>query len=359
MNDEPEILFEAEDGMGRILLNRPKALNALTLGKIREMDATLRRWADSATVKMVLIEGAGDKAFCAGGDIRALAEAARVDDQETIRSFFSEEYALDRLIRTFPKPYVAVLNGITMGGGVGISLHGSHRVATENTLFAMPETGIGLFPDVGGTYALPRLPGHIGTYLGLTGARLGPADCLYAEVATHHVPTERLPEFEAALRDAARNAVSNEEVVQALTDVMDLYHDHLEDPPLEVHREAIDEAFGRDTVEEILETLDAMDTAWGKETAAVLRTKSPTSLKVSLRQMRAGLRLDFDRAMQLEYRLARRFLRAPDFQEGVRAVIVDKDQAPRWSPATLEAVTEERVRAWFAPLDDEPDLSFR
>lgn len=359
MNDEPEILFQVEDGIGRILLNRPKALNALTLAKIREMDTVLRRWVMDAAVKVVLIEGAGDKAFCAGGDIRALADAARAEDWMTVRAFFREEYILNRLIRTYPKPYVAILNGITMGGGVGISVHGSLRIVTENTLFAMPETGIGLFPDVGGTYVLPRLPGHLGTYLGLTGARLKAVDCLYTEVATHHVPTERMSDFKLALRDAARTAISMEEMVQALTDLMDLYHDHLEDPPLEARREAIDAAFGQESVEAILAVLDDMGPGWGADTAAVLRAKSPTSLKVTLQQLRAGPRLDFDRAMQLEYRLARRFLEAPDFQEGVRAVVVDKDQAPRWSPPTLGAVTDAAVRAWFAPLDDEPDLSFQ
>jgi len=358
MNDEPDILFEVDDGIGRILLNRPKALNALTLSKIREMDETLRRWIRQAGVKMVLIEGSGDKAFCAGGDIRALAEAARAKDEIMIRAFFSEEYALNRLIRTYPKPVVALLNGIVMGGGVGISIHGSHRIVTENTLFAMPETGIGFFPDVGGTYVLPRMPGLLGTYIGLTGARLGNRDCLYAEVGTHHVSTDRLTDLEEALREAARSAISHDEMVQSLTHLLDMFHDDLPDAPLEAHREAIDTVFAKETVEEIIADLEAMGPGWGADTAATLRSKSPTSLKVTLQQLRAGPRLDFDRAMQLEYRLARRFLHAPDFSEGVRAVIEDKDQAPKWSPATLEAVSDAEVRTWFGPMDDEPDLSF-
>jgi len=359
MTEDPEILFDRQDGLGRILLNRPKALNALTLTKIRQMDQTLRLWAEDAAVKMVLIEGAGDKAFCAGGDIRALADAARAGDVATIQAFFGEEYILNRLIRTYPKPYVAILNGITMGGGVGISIHGSYRIATETTLFAMPETGIGLFPDVGGTYVLPRLPGYIGTYLGLTGARLAAADCLYAGVATHHVPASCLREMEGAMRDVARSAISQDELERSLNTVLDHFHVPLDTPPLADHRTAIEAAFSRDTVEGVLEVLDDMGSVWATETAAVLRAKSPLSLKVTLHQMRAGSRLDFDRAMQLEYRLARRFLEASDFQEGVRAVIVDKDQKPQWSPATLDAVSDADVRARFAPMEEEPDLSFR
>ncbi|WP_299442047.1 enoyl-CoA hydratase/isomerase family protein [uncultured Rhodospira sp.] len=355
---EPEILFDIVEGVGRIVLNRPKALNALSLAKIGEMDRTLRGWADDPGVKAVIIEGAGNKAFCAGGDIRVLSDAARAGDDATIRQFFRAEYTLDRLIKTFPKPYLAFLNGITMGGGVGISVHGSHRIATENTLFAMPETGIGMIPDVGGTWFLPRCPGAVGLYLGLTGQRLKAADCLYAGIATHIVPAERLGDLEAGLCEAARRADDADRMWQAITDVLDVFHEDDEAPPLETHRAAIDAAFGQDSVESILSALDGMDTEWSAQTAATLRGKSPTALKVAFRQLRAGLQLDFDQAMQMEFRLATRITRTPDFSEGVRAAIIDKDNAPRWSPDTLEDVDDDQVRAFFAPLGDGDELAF-
>lgn len=355
---DAEILFDVGDGLGRILLNRPKALNALTIAKIAEMDTVLRAWAVDPKVKAVLIEGAGDKAFCAGGDIRALADAARAGDLATVHDFFRQEYTLDRLIKTYPKPVLAFLNGITMGGGVGISVHGSHRIVTENTVFAMPETGIGMFPDVGGTYFLPRCPGALGIYMGLTGARLRAADCLYTGVATHFVAAESLEPFETALRETTRHAGDAAAVMQAITDTLDLFHDDQDDPPLEAHRADIDRVFSLDSVEAILQALDDLGTDWGAKTAAILRTKAPTALKVALTQLRAGAKLDFDQAMRIEYRLAHRITAAPDFLEGVRAVIIDKDNAPRWSPPTLDAVSEEAVRAYFAPLEDGQDLTF-
>jgi len=361
---EPEILFDVVNGIGRILLNRPRALNALTRVKIAEMDQTLRAWATDPAVKAVIVEGAGDRAFCAGGDIRALSDAAKAGDDQSIRGFFREEYTLNRLIKTLPKPYLAVLNGITMGGGVGISVHGSHRIATENTLFAMPETGIGMFPDVGGTWFLPRCPGKIGTWLALTGERLKAADCLYAGIATHIVPANRLAALEDALREAVgalNGAGAGAAVTQAIADVLDGFHEAPVEAPLEPVRADIDRVFALETVEDILAALDGMGEGsggetWGARTAERLRQKSPTSLKVTLRQMRLGAGLDFDQAMGIEYRLACRFMRAPDFVEGVRATILEKDNAPRWSPATLDAVDDGVVTAFFGPLDEGDEL---
>ncbi|KAA5604148.1 enoyl-CoA hydratase/isomerase family protein [Roseospira marina] len=360
---EPEILFDVLGGIGRIRLNRPRALNALTLSKIRAMDTTLRTWATDPAVKAVVVEGAGDRAFCAGGDIRVLAEAARTGDDATIRGFFREEYTLDRLIKTYPKPVLPFLNGIVMGGGVGISVHGRYRIVTENTVFAMPETGIGLFPDVGGTYFLPRCPGWVGTWLALTGERLKAADCLYAGIATHVVPAAHLDALEAALRDATAEAETPEAADDVVAAVLDRFHEDPGPAPLAPHRAAIDAVFGLDSVEAMLAALDrqAADTgeeSWAARTAAILRQKAPTSLKVTLRQMRLGADLDFDAAMQTEFRLACRFLRAPDFVEGVRATLVDKDNRPRWTPATLEAVDATTVDGFFAPLDDREALTF-
>lgn len=353
-----EIQFDVEGGLGRILLNRPKALNALTIEKIAQMDRTLRQWETDPGVKAVVIEGAGDKAFCAGGDIRILSDAAKSGDHETIRRFFWTEYTLNRLIKKYRKPYLAFLNGITMGGGVGISVHGSHRIVTDNTVFAMPETGIGMFPDVGGTWFLPRCPGQLGIYLGLTGARLRAADCVYAGIATHNVAAEQLNELEIAIRRSLSSAEGESAVMQAITSMLDIYHDEDPNPPLAARREDIDRVFGLETIQDMLAALDAMGPGWGAETAAQLRAKSPTSLKVALRQMRAGPLLTFDRAMQIEYRIAQRIVCAPDFVEGVRAVVVDKDNAPKWSPPSLEAVSEESVRAFFAPLAEADELEF-
>ncbi|MBB4285054.1 enoyl-CoA hydratase/isomerase family protein [Roseospira goensis] len=355
---EPEIQFDILDGLGRILLNRPKALNALTIGKIREMDRTLRSWAADPGVKAVLIEGAGDRAFCAGGDIRALSDAAKAGDDATIGAFFREEYTLNRLIKTYPKPYLAVLNGITMGGGVGISVHGSHRIATETTVFAMPETGIGMIPDVGGTYALPRCPGAIGMYLGLTGHRLRADDCLYAGLATHRVPMARRGDLEDGLRAALPGADTPDAVRHRIDAVLADLAEPAGAPPLAAHRADIDRVFGLDGVAAMLAALDAMGPGWGADTAAVLRAKAPTALAVAVRQLRQGRDLDFDACMQLEYRLVRRITRAPDFVEGVRAVILDKDNTPRWTPDRLEAVDPAAVDAYFAPLADEDDLRF-
>jgi len=347
---EPEILFDILDGIGRILLNRPRALNALTVSKVGEMDRTLRAWAADPAVRAVLVEGAGDKAFCAGGDIRVLSDAAKAGDVETIRRFFREEYTLNRLVKGYPKPYIAVLNGITMGGGVGISVHGSHRVVTENTVFAMPETGIGMFPDVGGTFFLPRCPGQVGMYLALTGARLKAADCLYAGIGTHRVPADRLEALEQALRESGPGAAE-------VAAVLDAFHEPPTEPaPLAAHRADIDRVFALETVEAMLAALDEMGEGWGATTAARLREKSPTSLKVTLRQMRRGAGLDFDGAMRMEYRLALRFMQSPDFVEGVRAVILEKDNAPRWLPATLDAVDDATADGFFAPLEEGDDL---
>jgi len=342
-----EISLEVTGALGRIELKRPKALNALTLDQVHAIDPQLQAWAEDARVKAVLISGEGHKAFCAGGDIRALYDAGQRGDAAYFARFYHDEYRLNRRIRTYPKPYVALLDGIVMGGGVGVSVHGSHRVATEHVLFAMPETGIGMFPDVGGTWFLPRLPGAIGTYLALTGARLKAADCLYAGVATHFVPAARRDELIAALEEGG----TVDSVLAAL----------VADPgpaPLAQHRAAIDRCFSLDHIDEILAALEAEATDWATETRRTLLAKSPFATKVTLRQMRLGRILDFDDCMRAEYRLSQRFMAGPDFFEGVRAVIVDKDQSPRWQPASLDAVSDAAVEACFAPFEDGRDLGF-
>ncbi len=343
---EPEVLFEQRGAIGLITLNRPKALNALTLNMCHLMRDQLKAWATDPAVAAIVVRGAGEKAFCAGGDIRFLHDSGKAGDGGALR-FWADEYRLNTLIKRYPKPYISLVDGICMGGGVGVSVHGTYWIATEKTLFAMPETGIGLFPDVGGTYFLPRLPGKVGIYLGLTGARLKAADCLHAGLATHYVPSAELD----GLVDRLAAGEGVETVLSALC----------QDPgaaPIDPHREAIDRLFAGDTVEAIIAALDADGSDFAKAQAAGLRTKSPTSMKLTLRQLQEGARLDFEDCMRLEYRLTQAIIRGHDFFEGVRAVIIDKDQAPKWQPATLEAVTKAQIDAAFAkPAEGDLDLA--
>ena len=335
-----DVLFEKRGRAGLITLNRPKALNALTLAMVDAMDPQLRAWRDDPDVEVVIIRGAGERAFCAGGDIRALHDSGKAGTPYVI-DFYAHEYRLNTLIKRYPKPYVALINGIVMGGGVGVSVHGRARVCGEGTVFAMPETGIGLFPDVGGTYFLPRLPGELGTYLALTGSRLDVTDAKYAGIATHVVPAQQHEELVAALCDGSRAyeralsgfvvAPENKSKIAGLQ-------------PL------IDRHFGHASVETIIASLETDASLFAAETLKTLKTKSPTSLKVAYRQVREGAKLSFEECMRLEFRLTNRFMRGHDFYEGVRAVIVEKDNAPKWKPATLEGVTEADVAAYFAPL---------
>ena len=336
---DADILFERRGGIGLVTLNRPGALNALTHAMTTEMHAMLRAWEGDDGVSAVVVRGAGDRAFCAGGDIQALYRA-RGDDLDRSYRFYWDEYRLNTYIKHYAKPYVALIDGIVMGGGVGVSVHGSHRVVTEKALFAMPETGIGLFPDVGGTYFLPRCPGEIGMYLGLTGARLGAGDSLFAGVGTHHVPGARLESLTEAL--AANPA--------ALDAMLDEHAGTAEYGFLPTLRREIDAAFGAESVEAIVLALDAGLSPWAGKTLAIMRGKSPTSLKVAFRQLRQGRSLSFDACMRLEYRLVCRFMRGDDFYEGIRAAVIDKDRQPLWRPATIEAVAAAEVERYFASL---------
>ncbi len=339
-----DILFERRGGLGLVCLNRPQALNALTVEMTRRLDRALRDWAADSKVTAVAIRGVGGRAFCAGGDVRALSAAGPGSPYSDL--FYREEYALNRRIFRFPKPYVALIDGIVMGGGVGVSAHGSHRVATERTLFAMPETGIGLFPDVGATWLLSRCPGETGIYLGLTGARIPAADLIALGLAETMVPSQRLDALEAALAEVGGAAELDAAIAGLAADPGA--------PALQAYRAAIDRCFAEPTVERILAALDAEGTAWARSTAAALREKSPTSLKVALRQLRLGRELpDFEAAMRLEFRLVQRFMAGGDFFEGVRAAVIEKDRRPRWRPDRLEAVDEATVDAYFAPLERE------
>ena len=345
MSEEPEILFEKRGPIGIVTLNRPKVLNALTYNMVKQLHPQLEQWADDDSITTVVIQAVGEKAFCAGGDIRVLHDQGKAGSPEVI-NFYRDEYRLNRYIKRYPKPYVALMSGINMGGGVGVSVNGSHRVASERLTFAMPETGIGLFPDVGGTYFLPRCPGEVGMYLGLTGARLKVADAIYAGIADAFVPADRHEALLARLVDGA----AVDAAIAAETEATD-------DAPLAELQGPIDAAFSADSVDDILQRLDADASEWATKMAETIRSKSPLSTRVAFGQIRAGAELDFEDCMSLEFRLTNRFMAAPDFYEGVRAVVIDKDQAPKWQPASLDAVTDEQVAAYFSSLG-ENELTF-
>ena len=338
MTETDDILFEVDRGIAVVTLNRPAALNALTLDMIYAFEAKLRAWAADADIRAVVVRGAGKKGFCAGGDIRALYDGRGT---AITRDFFFEEYRLNRAVFHFPKPYIALMDGITMGGGVGVSIHATHRVACEPTLFAMPETGIGLFPDVGGSYFLPRLPGAIGMYMGLTGARLRAADCLYAGIADAFVPVDRHAAFIEQLR--AGDAVGD--TLTAVSETVD------EAPALAADRAAIDRCFSAESVEAVLAALDAEATDWSVKTAKIMAVKSPTSLKITFRKIRAGATMDFDDCMKMEFRISQHVMGRDEFYEGVRAVVIDKDQTPNWRPDSLDALSDADIAEYFAPLD--------
>ena len=340
-SEEPQLIVERRGTAGLITLNRPKALNALTLDMVREMHPLLDRWAADPAIDRVIVDSAGDKAFCAGGDIRALYDWGRAGDPNVI-NFYREEYLLNVAIKRYPKPYIALMNGITMGGGVGVSVHGSHRIATENLTFAMPETGIGLFPDVGGTYFLPRCPGEIGLYLGLTGGRLKAADAIYAGIADSFVATERLTDL--------RNALAEEGDVDA---VIGSWATDAGVAGIAAQQPQIDRAFGVTSLADILDRLDRDGDEWSVRTATTIRAKSPTSVRLAFRQIREGADLSFEDCMRLEYRLVNRVMRAHDFYEGTRAVVIDKDQSPKWQPGSLDAVTDEQIDEYFGSLGDD------
>jgi enoyl-CoA hydratase len=349
MNDQTslhdDILFAVRGRLGHITMNRPKALNALTHDMSLRLDAQLRRWAAEPRVHTLAITGAGDRAFCAGGDVRALWEAG--SNGRLTREFYWNEYRMNRRIFRYAKPYVALMDGITMGGGVGVSAPGRFRVATEKTLFAMPETGIGLFPDVGASYYLSHLPDQIGLYLGLTGARLKAADLLFCGLATHFIPSAMLPAVIVALEREPADDVLRRLAAQPR-----------EEAPVAALRGTIARCFAGDTVEEILAALDREGGTFADETRRTIAQKSPFSLRVTLRELRAAATLDFEDCMRMEYRLVRRFMGDHDFFEGVRAVLVDKDNKPTWRPAALADVTPAMVDAYFAPFADEPELNF-
>lgn len=335
MTSEATVVARRDGRVGRILLNRPRALNALDLSMIRACAAALEGWRDDPRLHAVVIEGAGDRAFCAGGDIRALRDAQLSGDRASADQFFAEEYALNLMIATYPKPYVALIDGICMGGGIGLSVHAPYRVASEHAGFAMPETAIGFFPDIGATFLLPRLPGELGTYLGLTGLRVNGADAVHAGFATHYTPRVRLAELSAAL------AVDGVAALAA-------YDETLPNFSLAGDRAAIDQCFSADTVSDIVARLQAVDAGWAGAALKALRTVSPSALHWTLRALRQGRDLTLPQAFDAEFALTRTTMAHPDFAEGVRAMVVDKDRNPIWSPPAISDVDPAQIDGLFA-----------
>jgi enoyl-CoA hydratase len=351
MNSEPEILFERRGSAGVVTLNRPQALNAVTLIMVRALREQLDAWRDDPAVSRVVITGAGGRAFSAGGDLRQVYDLGLTGRQSEALVYWREEYALNWIIKRYPKPYVALLDGIVMGGGVGVSVHGSHRVAGDKFMFALPEVAIGFFPDVGATWFLPRMPGGIGTYCAVTGERLRAADGVAAGVATHRVPSSKFPE----LLDGLCGSAGVDDGIGARVQ-----------PPeagaLLAHRATIDHVFAADTVETILANLDrvaqtgGLQTEWAAATVATIRSRSPTSLKLALAQVQRGRSWTFEECMRAEFRIVSRVVYGHDFYEGVRALIIDKDNQPRWRPGTLREVGVADIERYFAPLEHELQL---
>jgi enoyl-CoA hydratase len=336
MEQEPHILFEKRGALGLITLNRPKALNALTHGMCLGLIRMLGEWAADDAVKTVAIRGAGERAFCAGGDVRAMYESSLAGSNAAAK-FLADEYRADAMVGSFPKPYVALTHGIVMGGGAGVSLHGSHRLADESLTFAMPETGIGFLTDIGATHFLNRCPGETGAYLALTGARIGLADAMALGLFTHAVKRDDHETLLSRLADGGHPDAALASLV---------FKPGL--PSLE--RARIDMIFAAASVEAILEGLDRDSSTFAAATAAIMRSRSPSALKFIFRALREDKGKNLADCLKMEYRVAARAVMAHDFREGVRATLIDKDGAPRWHPASLAAVKEADITGYFASL---------
>lgn len=339
-----EVLTEVDGSVGLITLNRPKAINSLNQRMVDDLTAILTGWADDDAVRAVVLSGAGERGLCAGGDVVSIYHSARKDGAEA-RRFWRDEYLLNAQIADFPKPYVAVMDGIVMGGGVGVSAHANTRVVTDTSKIAMPEVGIGFIPDVGGVHLLSRAPGGLGLHAALTGAPFSGADAIAMGFADHYVPHADIEAF--------RRAIVSDDVENALAKYA------VEPPPSELaaQRDWIDDCFARGTVEEIVAALRDHDAGPANDAANLIATRSPIALSVTLEAVRRAASLEtLKDALVQDYRVSSASLRSHDLVEGIRAQLIDKDRNPKWSPAQLAAVTAADVEAYFAPADD--DLSF-
>ena len=346
--DSPDVVCETQGHAGLIHLNRPKALNALTHDMVNLIAPALDAWEADPQITRIIIDAEGDRAFCAGGDIRKVTEQGKSGQKTEAIKFWADEYRLNTRIKTYPKPYIALVDGIVMGGGVGLSLHGHYRVAGDRYLFAMPEVGIGLFPDVGATYALPRLKGQSGLWLAMTGSRLKRDDALAFEIATHAVASADM----AALKQAL---IAGEDIETCLS----RFKAPAGPSSLAQSQAEIDALFDVSSVKDLMTRMEQASARsdFAKLCFSALQKASPTSLSITFRQMQLGRELSFREAMMLEYRIVSRILDGLDFYEGVRAVIIDKDQSPHWAPASIEAIDPLEIDHYFKPLAQELDLS--
>ena len=345
-----DVTFCVENGAGIITLQRPQALNALSLLMMKAIRRQLLRWALDSQVQLILVRSTCARAFCAGGDLRAVYEAGQRQNFALLEDLFREEYALNYLIRTYPKPYISLIDGIAMGGGVGLSVHGSHRILSENCLIAMPETSIGYFPDVGATRFLNQAPGYLGFYLGLTGNHIKTADALYANIGTHFTAAARHGFLMQALIDLENKSYAT--VDKLITE----YDEPYELATLQSHQAEIDTLFAAGSFSQVVENLKKSSSSFAKITLEALLQRSPTSLYVTFAQLKAGQRLkDFKDVMALEFMLSQHFVQGHDFLEGIRAAIIDKDKTPHWSPDHLDKVTMPAIERYFtaivAPLE--------
>lgn len=354
MSDQEIIFSEIHvkgGAMGQIILNRPKALNALTLDMCQETHQKLKLWATDQNIKAIIIKSADTRAFCAGGDVRKFYQNQTLPIEQ-LSEFFKHEYALDAAIFHFPKPYISFLNGITMGGGAGISIHGSFRVATERLVFAMPETAIGLFPDIGAGYFLTRCPGKTGWYYGLTGNKMDADTAYELGLINHLIENQNLDKLENDLLNAEYISNNNHDTVSA---IISSYHTPTKPSLLLSERDKIDDCFSQNSIEKIIEKLQSYKTDdFCQATANTLLQRSPTSLKVTLEHLNRCAKMSFDEIIQEDWHLIKKFLATPDFYEGVRALLIDKDQAPKWQPSKLAEVTPEMVASYFSQKSSSP-----
>tara|TARA_Y100001970_G_scaffold57308_1_gene72596 strand:- start:139 stop:1182 length:1044 start_codon:yes stop_codon:yes gene_type:complete len=335
-----EVFFEKKGSLGLITLNRPEALNALTLNMVRLIHPKLKIWEEDNEIKTVAVTAVGDKAFCAGGDIRALYDWGKNNDKKAT-GFYYEEYQLNQLIKSYTKPYISFVNGIVMGGGVGISVHGSYRVAGENYSFAMPETGIGLFPDVGGSFFLSRLKNNVGMYLALTGSRIKSSDAIELGIAEYFIQSENFDDIFKQLSEG----ITPDEVLSS-------FNSNKVNSDLKNDFEKINELFSGNSLEYIFERLENDNSDFSQKNLSLLRSKSPTSLNITFRQIKNGSELNFEDCMKMEFRMVTKVMNDHDFYEGVRALIIDKDNNPAWKPETVEEVSDEEIDEFFKYLED-------
>ncbi len=342
-----EIEFKKINNIGCILLNRPKQLNALNLPMVIEMKKKIEQCENDKDIKVILVKGAGDVAYCAGGDVKSIRDLCLKGDHKTAMDFFGQEYQLNYKIANCKKPYIALINGITMGGGVGVSVHGRYRIATEKTLFAMPETAIGFFADVGGSYFLSRLRDKIGIYLVLTGNRLKGQDVKLTGIATHFVNSNNLASLENALYE------TNNLNLPKLEEILNKFNENL---TTQFDTTKILRNFNESSLEAIIGNLEKENSDWSKQQLKLINKMSPTSLKVAIKQLELGAKMSLRECLQMEYQLCLRFTKANDFSEGVRALLVDKGDKPKWKPATYQEVSKEIVDWYFKPLEDDDKL---